>query len=48
MNSSSNEVINITGVGKNPSDIAYNPDNNYIYITNYKINIHLCYKFLLQ
>ena len=35
INSSSNEVIkNITGVGKNPADIAYNPNNNLIYITN--------------
>ena len=35
IDSSSNQVINnITGVGKNPSDIAYNPDNKFIYITN--------------
>ena len=24
----------ITDVGENPSDIAYNPDNKFIYITN--------------
>jgi hypothetical protein len=36
INSSSNEVIkNITGVGKNPSDIVYNPDNKLLYIINH-------------
>ena len=40
INSSSNEVIkNITNVGRQPIDIAYNPDNKLMYVADKSVNL---------